>query len=101
MSLNFKKQALFSVLLGPVVTEKATAQSQFSQYTFKVLLGATKKEIKKAVSALFKVDVVSVNTIKCFGKKKVFKGRLGQRSDYKKAVVRLKAGQSIDMGLGA
>ena len=90
----------YEVIREPLITEKATFLTQNNQYSFKVLIVATKKDIKEAVQKIFKVDVVSVNTIKTLGKSKVFKGHRGQRSDYKKAIVRLKAGQTIDSSVG-
>jgi large subunit ribosomal protein L23 len=92
--------ATFDVLLAPHVTEKATMGSSFNQVTFKVALNATKPQIKMAVEALFKVQVKGVNTIRIKGKAKRFKGRLGQRSDYKKAIITLAAGEVIDMATG-
>lgn len=90
----------YDIVLHPLVTEKATALTQYNQYSFKVALTATKKELKKAVEELFKVNVLTINTLRVMGKKKVFKGRFGRRSDYKKAIVRLKSGQTIDMSVG-
>lgn len=92
--------ATYDVILAPHVTEKATMGSTHNQVTFKVALTATKPQIKAAVEALFKVEVKGVNTILIKGKAKRFKGRLGQRSDYKKAIVTLKAGQTIDVATG-
>ena len=92
--------ALYDVLLMPHVTEKATMGSAHNQVTFKVALAATKPQIKAAVEGLFKVEVKGVNTIRVKGKTKRFRGRPGQRSDYKKAVVTLKEGQTIDMATG-
>ena len=90
----------YDLILRPIVTEKATQLMQHNHYCFEVPLAATKPEVKKAVQDLFKVEVVSVNTLRLAGKKKVFKGRLGQRSDFKKAIVRLKQGQTIDTSIG-
>jgi large subunit ribosomal protein L23 len=67
---------------------------------FKVAKTATKPQIKAAVEKLFDVKVKSVNTIVTEGKVKVFRGRLGQRSDVKKAVVTLEEGHSIDVTTG-
>lgn len=92
--------AQYDVILAPHVTEKATNGSAFSQVTFRVALSATKPQIKDAVEALFKVDVVGVNTLRVKGKVKRFRGRPGKRSDYKKAIVTLKDGQSIDVATG-
>lgn len=88
--------ALYDVILTPHVTEKATMGSAFNQVTFKVALAATKPQIKAAVEGLFKVQVKGVNTVRIKGKIKRFKGRPGQRSDFKKAIVTLAPGQTID-----
>ena len=89
----------YDLVFQPIVTEKATSLTQYNQYTFEVPLKASKPELKKAVEELFKVNVLTVNTLRVAGKKKVFKGRLGQRSDYKKAIFRLKPGQTIDVSV--
>ena len=88
------------ILRAPLITEKATQAAQFNQYGFKVSMDATKPEIKAAVESIFKVSVTKVNTSILPGKQKVFRGRLGQRSDLKKAFVTLKEGQTIDLGTG-
>ena len=88
------------ILIKPVITEKATLGSEHNQVTFRVPLDATKPEIKIAVEQVFDVKVVSVNTLVQQGKKKMFRGRRGQRSDYKKAIVRLAEGHSIDVTTG-
>lgn len=96
-----KKTAIerdYEVILGPVVTEKSTMGSQYGQVTFKVRLDSTKPEIKRAVETLWGVDVKKVNTILTKGKTKRFRGVMGKRSDYKKAIVTLKEGQTIDLG---
>jgi len=90
----------YDVILSPVITEKSTAASEFNQVVFKVPLTATKPEIKAAVEKLFQVKVTAVNTIRTEGKTKRFRGRLGKRSDVKKAVVTLAEGQSIDVTTG-
>ncbi|RED53730.1 50S ribosomal protein L23 [Aestuariispira insulae] len=90
----------YQVILAPVITEKATMGSEHNQVTFKVAADATKPEIKAAVEGLFDVKVEGVNTLNTKGKVKRFRGRLGQRSGYKKAVVRLAEGQSIDVTTG-
>jgi large subunit ribosomal protein L23 len=91
---------LYDVILGPVITEKATAASEHNKVTFRVAKTATKPDIKEAVEKLFDVKVEAVNTILTKGKRKVFKGRLGQRSDRKKAIVTLAEGHSIDVTTG-
>ena len=90
----------YDVIVSPVITEKATLGSEHNQVTFRVPLDATKPEIKIAVEQVFEVKVVSVNTLRQQGKKKMFRGRRGQRSDYKKAIVRLAEGHSIDVTTG-
>jgi large subunit ribosomal protein L23 len=92
---------LYDVIKRPLVTEKSQMGLQSNQYTFEVLPEATKKDIKAAVETMFNVSVESVNTMNKFGKNKVFKGRRGQRQDTKKAIVRLKSGESIAVGVGA
>lgn len=89
---------MLTILLAPHVTEKSAGGSNAAQVTFKVAMTATKPAIKAAVEALYKVDVVSVNTLIAKGKTKRFRGRLGQRSDMKKAIVTLKDGQMLDLG---
>jgi len=90
----------YSIVRRPVITEKATLGSQYNQVTFRVARDATKPEIKRAVESLFKVKVTAVNTVRVKGKTKRFRGRLGSRSDYKKAIVTLAEGQSIDVATG-
>jgi len=91
---------MYDVIQSPVVTEKSTMGSQYSQVTFKVQLTATKPQIKAAVESLFGVKVKGVNTLVNKGKAKVFKGVVGSRSDSKKAIVTLESGQTIDIGSG-
>lgn len=87
----------YDVILSPVITEKATAASESNQVVFKVRRDATKPEIKAAIEALFKVKVLSVNTLTRKGKKKLFRGVRGRQQDVKKAIVRLAEGQTIDV----
>ena len=91
---------LYDVIVSPVITEKATALSELNKVVFRVRPEATKPQIKEAVEKLFEVKVRSVNTLVTKGKRKVFRGRKGQRSDVKKAVVTLEAGQTIDVTTG-
>jgi large subunit ribosomal protein L23 len=91
---------LYDVIVSPVITEKATALSEQNKVVFRVRPEATKPQIKEAVEKLFEVKVVSVNTLVTKGKTKVFRGRKGQRSDVKKAVVTLQAGETIDVTTG-
>jgi large subunit ribosomal protein L23 len=87
----------YSVILSPVITEKATNITQHRQYAFRVAQTATKGVIKKAVESLFNVKVTAVNTHNRNGKTKRFRGRVGQRSDVKFAIVTLAEGNTIDL----
>ncbi len=93
-------ERMYEIIREPVVTEKATLGSEHGQITFRVPLNATKPEIKAAVEALWNVKVKGVNTLVQKGKNKVFKGIKGRRSDYKKAMVSLEDGQTIDVSAG-
>jgi large subunit ribosomal protein L23 len=97
---KLSRQRMYEIVRAPIITEKATQGSQHNQVTFRVALSASKPEIKAAIEGLFKVSVVAVNTIRVGGKTKMFRGRPGQRSDYKKAMVTLAEGQSIDVTTG-
>jgi len=94
------REAMYQIIRNPVVTEKATTLSGNGQFVFRVSSKANKREIKQAIEGLFGVTVVSVNTLVQKGKVKRFRGRPGQRSDMKKAFVRLAEGQSIDFTTG-
>ncbi len=90
----------YDVILGPVITEKATMASENNQVLFRVALDASKPAIRDAIEALFSVKVKAVNTIRVKGKTKRFRGRPGRRSDFKKAVVTLEDGHTIDVTTG-
>ena len=91
------RERLLKVLLGPHISEKTTiATEKDNQYVFKVMPDATKIEIRQAVEALFKVDVLSVNVLNVKGKEKRFGRHFGRRKNWKKAYVQLKEGQTID-----
>ena len=101
----FKKTSLgdermHEIIRAPVITEKSTQGSEHDQVTFRVARDATKPEIKAAVERLFRVKVKAVNTLRQTGKVKRFRGKLGKRPDYKKAIVTLEQGQSIDVTTG-
>jgi large subunit ribosomal protein L23 len=86
-----------SVIKYPSITEKNTAlRSDQNKYVFEVALNADKAEIKEAVQKIFSVDVVAVNTMVVKGKKKRTGRNVGYRSDRKKAIVKVKAGQVIE-----
>ena len=91
---------LYDIIKFPVVTEKSTKISENNQFVFKVSLDSSKYEIKNAIEKVFKVKVKSVNTIKNKGKKKVFKGTKGKRSDFKKAIITLVKGETLDYSGG-
>lgn len=91
---------MYDTLTRPVITEKSMISSEAGKVTFMVPLSATKNEVKAAIEAIFNVKVNKVNTIRQLGKQKRFKGHIGQRSDYKKAVVTLAEGQNIDVTTG-
>jgi len=94
-------ERLMKVLLGPHVSEKTTmAAEQSNQIAFKVVPDATKPEIKKAVEMLFNVKVDNVTVSNVRGKVKRSGQRFGKRKSWKKAYVRLEAGQDINF-LGA
>lgn len=86
---------MYDVLVKPVLSEKTTSLAVSNQYGFVVHPDATKPDIKKAVENIFNVKVSAVNTLVRKGKSKRFRGRLGVRSDEKRAYVRLLDGQSI------
>jgi large subunit ribosomal protein L23 len=89
-------KAIKEILDFPWMTEKSTAiRTQANQYVFKVKPDANKIEIKQAIEARFQVQVLSVNTLNVQGKLKRTRGILGRRNDWKKAVVRLREGDTI------
>jgi large subunit ribosomal protein L23 len=90
----------YDIVLSPVITEKATNASERNQVMFRVAKNATKPQIKEAVEKLFDVKVKSVNTLLRKGKHKAFRGRLGEQSDVKKAIVTLEEGHRIDVTTG-
>ena len=98
---KYNSERLATILLAPIVSEKGTfIADKHEQVIFRVAHDATKPEIKAAVEGLFGVKVTSVNTLVVKGKTKRFRGRPGQRSDVKKAYVKLAEGQTIDLSTG-
>ncbi len=91
---------MYDTLVRPVITEKSMLSSDAGKVVFRVAIDATKSDIKVAVESIFNVKVTKVNTICQSGKVKRFRGHLGNRSDYKKAVVTLADGQNIDVTTG-
>jgi large subunit ribosomal protein L23 len=94
------RERMYNVILSPVITEKSTLGSEHNQVTFRVAKDATKPEVKTAIEELFGVKVKAVNTLNQKGKLKRFRGRLGKRSDVKKAIVTLEEGQTLDVTTG-
>ncbi len=97
---KLSREALYEIIRGPVITEKATLLTERNQVVFRVSKDANKLQIKVAVETLFGVTVLGVNTLVQKGKTKRFRGRPGVRSDVKKAYVQLAEGQSIDLTTG-
>ena len=85
---------------NPIITEKATILSEQNKTVFKVHGKANKKTIKKNIEKLFKVSVIKVNIINRKAKFKIKQGRKSYKTGYKKAIVTLKKGQSIDLTTG-
>ena len=84
------------IMIRPLITEKSTTLMAEGKYVFEVAKAANKIEIAKAVSEIFKVKVADVNTINVEGKKKRMGRFVGKRSDFKKAIVKLAAGETIE-----
>tara|TARA_Y100000590_G_C15534958_1_gene944654 strand:+ start:389 stop:682 length:294 start_codon:yes stop_codon:yes gene_type:complete len=95
-----KKFHYLDSIISPNITEKSTSLSEFNKVVFKVHKGAKKKAIKKSIEKIFKVNVVKINTINLKGKTKIVRNKKAFKSGYKKAIVTLKKGQSIDLATG-
>jgi len=89
----------FSIIQKPILTEKSTNLNQFNQYSFVVSKNSTSSEIRDAIQKIFKVKVLKVNTSIMRGKSKSFKGSVGYKKDFKKAIVTLAEGNTIDSSL--
>ena len=96
-----KKINYLDSIIHPIITEKATGLTEQNKVIFKVRSDASKKSIKKNIEKIFKVSVIKINTITKKSKSKIIRGRIGFKKGYKKALVTLKKGQSIDLGTGA
>ena len=92
-----KKLHNLDTIISPTITEKATSLSEFNKIVFKVHEGASKNSIKKNIEKIFKVNVIKINTINLKGKTKMVRNKKAYKSGYKKAIVTLKKGQSIDL----
>ena len=87
----------YRVLIAPWITEEATKAMEMNKYIFKVFPRATKKEIKKSIEDLYKVTVTGVQTMNVLGKRRVRGRTVGVTSGFKKAIVSLKEGDSINI----
>ena len=95
-----EKIHLYDKILSPVVTEKSTNLSEQNKIVFKVPDGANKKNLKKNIEKIFKVEVTKINIVNKRRKIKSTRGRKVKISGYKKAIVTLKKGQNIDLTTG-
>jgi large subunit ribosomal protein L23 len=95
-----KKISTTDSIRKPIITEKATILSEQNKSVFKVHKSANKKTIKKNIEKLFKVTVTKVNIINTKTKLKIKQGKKSTKSGYKKAIITLKKGQSIDLTTG-
>ena len=95
-----KKFHYLDTIISPNVTEKSTSLSEFNKVVFKVNNEASKNAIKRSIEKIFKVKVIKINTINIKGKNKFVRNRKSFKSGYKKAIVTLKKGQSIDLSTG-
>ena len=95
-----KKFHYLDTIISPIVTEKSTSLSEFNKIVFKVHKGSNKSSIKKSIEKIFKVNVIKINSIKLKGKIKMIKNKKASKPGYKKAIVTLKKGQSIDLATG-
>ncbi len=87
----------YDIIKRPIITEKASGLVDKLQYTFEVAKDANKIEIKKAIEEIFNVKVVEVRTINVHRKPKRLQRYEGYKASYKKAIIRLAEGQSIDV----
>ncbi len=100
--VKYNSERLMTVLLAPVVSEKATyIADKHAQVIFRVMQNATKPEVKAAVELMFKVEVESVQIANVKGKEKRFGTYMGRRRNWKKAYVSLKPGQEINFAAEA
>ena len=94
------KLHLFDKILSPFVTEKSTNLSEQNKIVFKVPSGSNKKNLKNNIEKIFKVNVTKINIINKRNRTKLTRGRKVKVSGYKKAIITLKKGQSIDLTTG-
>ena len=94
------KQNLYDKILSPLVTEKTTNLSEQNKIVFKVPSSANKKNLKSTIEKIFKVNVTKINIINKQRRTKLTRGRKVKVSGFKKAIITLKKGQSIDLTTG-
>jgi len=95
-----KKFHYLDTIISPNITEKSTSLSEYNKIVFKVHKNASKNSIKKSIEKIFKVNVVKINTINLKGTTKMIRNKKTFKSGYKKAIITLKKGQSIDLAAG-
>jgi large subunit ribosomal protein L23 len=95
-----EKMHLYDKILSPLVTEKSTNLSEQNKIVFKVPSNATKKNLRKNIEKIFKVNVTKVNIINKKNRTKMTRGKKVKISGFKKAIITLKKGQSIDLTTG-
>ena len=91
---------LYDKILAPMVTEKTTNLSELNKIVFKVPREANKKNLKKNIEKIFKVNVTKINIINKQNRTKSTRGKKVKVQGYKKAIITLKKGQSIDLTTG-
>ena len=91
---------LYDKILSPMVTEKSTNLSEQNKIVFKVPTGANKVNLKKNIEKIFKVNVTKINIINKQNRVKITRGKKVRVSGFKKAIITLKKGQSIDLTTG-
>ena len=94
------KLNLYDKILSPLVTEKTTNLSEHNKIVFKVPADANKKNLKTNIEKIFKVNVTKINIINKQSRTKLTRGRKVKISGFKKAIITLKKGQSIDLTTG-
>ena len=95
-----EKIHLYDKIYSPIVTEKSTTLSEQNKIVFKVPTKTNKNNIKKNIEKIFKVNVIKVNIVNKQNRKKLTRGRKVNIQGYKKAIITLKKGQSIDLTTG-
>ena len=95
-----KKFHYLDTIVSPSITEKSTSLSEYNKIVFKVHKKASKSAIKKSIEKIFKVNVVKINTMNSKGTTKMVRNKKAFKPGYKKAIVTLKKGQSIDLSTG-